>query len=163
MLDGSSSVNAMLYVRGVKEDYNEWNITGWSFNDVLPYFKKSEGNKYFFPSTYHNINGPLSVENYGSDLVINSGILGGVQEFGYKILNDYSQDQHIGFCLVQGTLLNSERCSAARAFLSPTRNRSNLKVIKNVRVTSLIINNNKVEGVNFSLRGKISKQNLARK
>ncbi|XP_070506800.1 glucose dehydrogenase [FAD, quinone]-like [Chironomus tepperi] len=154
MLGGTSSVNAMLYVRGVPEDYNNWNLTGWTFNDVLPYFKKSEGNKVFSSGKYHNINGPLSVENYGSTDPISSGIYEGIKELGYKKLDDYHQDEQIGFINSQGTLINAERCSTARAFLSTVRDRPNLKVLKYARVTRLIINNSKVEGVKFLLKGR---------
>jgi len=162
MLGGTSSVNAMLYVRGTPEDFNQWNLTGWTFNDVLPYFKKSEGNKVFSTSKYHNSNGPLSIENYGSTDSISSGILDGIKELGYKELNDFHQDEHIGFFKAQGTLINSERCGTARAFLSSVRDRPNLKVMKYARVTSLIINNSRVEGVKFLLKGRTMKV-LARK
>lgn len=157
MLGGSSSVNAMLYLRGVPEDYNEWNVTGWSFKDVLPYFKKSENNKNFATNQYHGTNGPLSVENYGSTAIISEQIFKGINEIGYKKLDDYNQDQHNGFLLSQGTLKNSERCSSARAFLSPIKNRPNLKVIKNARATHLIMNNLKVDGIKFLLRDRSMK------
>lgn len=157
MLGGSSSVNAMLYLRGVPEDYNDWNVTGWSFKDVLPYFKKSEGNKNFAANEYHGTNGPLNVEYYGSTPEVSTVIFGAINEIGYKKLDDFNQDQHIGFLESQGTLTNFERCSSARAFLSPIKNRSNLKVIKNARATHLIMNNLKVDGIKFLLRGRSMK------
>ncbi|XP_070498421.1 glucose dehydrogenase [FAD, quinone]-like [Chironomus tepperi] len=157
MLGGTSSVNVMLYVRGVPEDYNEWNVTGWSFNDVLPYFKKSEDNKDFPSNKYHGTNGPLSVKYFGSTPEISTVIFSGINEIGYKKLDDFNQDQHIGFVESQGTLINSERCSTARAFLSPIKNRPNLKIIKNARATHLIMNNLKVDGIKFLLRGRSMK------
>ncbi|KAL7028164.1 hypothetical protein ACKWTF_005742 [Chironomus riparius] len=162
ILGGTSSVNAMLYVRGTPEDFNQWNLTGWTFDDVLPYFKKSEGNKVFSTSKYHNSNGPLSIENYGYTDAIGSGIFDGIKELGYKKLDDYHQDEHIGFINAQGTLINSERCGTARAFLSSIRDRPNLKVLKYARVTRLIINNSRVVGVKFLIKGR-SMQALARK
>ena len=157
MIGGSSSVNAMLYLRGVPEDYNDWNVTGWSFKDVLPYFKKSEGNKNFAANDYHGTKGPLSVEYYGSTPELSAAIFGAVNELGYKKLDDFNQDQHIGLFQSQGTLINSERCSSARAFLSPIKTRPNLKVIKNARATHLIMNNLKVDGIKFLLRGRSMK------
>lgn len=155
MLGGTSSVNAMIYSRGVKDDYDNWNVTGWKYDDVLPYFLKNEGNMKRAKGKYHNTEGPSAIDDFPNEEIIKKGILDGAAELGYDILQDMHEDIHNGFVLAQGTIKNGERFSAAKAYLTPIKNRPNLKVIKNGLVTSLIINNNKqVEGVNFELRGR---------
>lgn len=156
MLGGSSGVNAMIYSRGIKDDYDNWNVTGWRYDDVLPYFLKSEGNKKRSNGKFHNTDGPLSVDDFPNEEIIKKGVLGGAAELGYEILQDMNEEVHNGFVLAQGTIKNGERFSAAKAYLTPIINRPNLKVIKNGLVTSLIINDNnkQVEGVNFELKGR---------
>lgn len=154
MLGGTSSLNAMLYVRGSPDDFNGWNVKGWTFDDVLPYFKKSEGNKHLVDQKFHGTSGPLGVSNFPNDEVVKAGILGGIAEGGYAQLNDVNAEQKIGFALVQGTLKDNKRCSSAKAFLSPLRSRPNVKVIKSGVVSSLIVNGARVEGVNFELSGR---------
>ncbi|KAG5682874.1 hypothetical protein PVAND_012193 [Polypedilum vanderplanki] len=154
MLGGTSGLNAMLYVRGVPNDFDNWNIKGWTYNDVLPYFKKAEGNKKLKNSKFHGIEGNLIVDDYPNDEAIKKGILNGIEEIGYKSLNDINGDEHIGFTLAQGTLENGERCSSAKAYLTKVKNRPNLKVIKNAVVSKLIVNSNKIEGVIFNLNGR---------
>lgn len=141
----------MIYTRGVKDDFDNWKVNGWKFDDVLPYFLKSEGNKKKPKGIYHSTDGPLSVDDFSNDEIIKKGVLGGAAELGYNILDDMNADTHGGFVNSQGNVVNGQRCSAAKAYLTPIKNRPNLKVIKNALVTSLIINNKRVEGVNFRI------------
>lgn len=161
MLGGCSGMNAMLYVRGNRKDYDQWSEmgnSGWSYDEVLPYFKKSEGNKEYhslgLSCKYHSTKGPLSVDSYNNNEPISQVILDAVSEMGYNQIFDINAEENIGFGLVQGTLMNGERCSAAKAFLSPIQERKNLHIIKNAQVTKLIIDDQKlIRGVKFILNG----------
>lgn len=84
MLGGSSGVNAMIYSRGIKDDYDNWNVTGWRYDDVLPYFLKSEGNKKRSNGKFHKTDGPLSVDDFPNEEIIKKGVLGGAAELGMK-------------------------------------------------------------------------------
>ncbi|KAG4071602.1 hypothetical protein HA402_011756 [Bradysia odoriphaga] len=159
-LGGSSAVNSMLYVRGNRRDYDGWRAQGnqgWSYEEVLPYFLKSEGNKQEWivdhsHGRYHSTQGPLSVDYYRSFDPIKSVITNAAARIGYRRLVDVNADEHIGFVRAQGTLYDGERCSAARAFLSPIKIRKNLHVIKNAFVTKLIIDGYTVKGVRFEIK-----------
>lgn len=157
----------MIYIRGNKRDYDEWNITGWNYESVLPYFKKSESNKqeWLFEltgDTYHNNVGPLSVDGYNNIETIKTVVFEAVFEQGYVELMDLNTDKHIGFAQSQGTIKDGERCSTAKAFLLPVKDRENLHIIKNAFVTSLIIESKHVKGINFDINGK-SMQAFAKK
>jgi choline dehydrogenase len=163
MLGGSSSLNAMLYVRGNRRDYDNWERegnVGWRYDSILKYFKKSEGNteKYIVDhtnGTYHSESGPLKVGSFRStdpikDLIYNAAI-----EAGFKTPIDFNADgSHVGFFKSQGTIDNGVRSSTARAFLEPINTRPNLHLIKNGFVTSLIISDKKAIGINFVVNGK---------
>lgn len=159
-LGGSSAVNSMIYVRGNRRDYDGWREQGnpgWSYEEILPYFLKSEGNKQEWivdhsHGRYHSKHGPLSVDHYRSDDPIKSVIMNAAARIGYRRLIDVNAEEHIGFVRAQGTLYDGERCSAARAFLSPIKKRKNLHVIKNAFVTKLIIDGYTVKGVRFEVK-----------
>lgn len=161
-LGGSSAVNSMLYVRGNRRDYDGWREQGnhgWSYEEVLPYFLKSEHNMQerivnHSHGRYHSQHGPLSVDRYRSFDPIKSVIINAAAKLGYRRLIDVNADEHIGFVKAQGTLYNGERCSAARAFLSPIKKRKNLHVIKNAFATKLIIDGFTVKGVRFEVKDK---------
>lgn len=164
MLGGSSSLNAMAYVRGNSRDYNNWNAMGnptWDWPNVLKYFKKSEDLRVpaiiNSPSgIYYGTGGPLKVEDFHNkdpmrDVLMNAG-----KELGFKILQDTSI-MHIGLEISLGTFDNGSRCSSAKAFLSPSKNRTNLHVIKYAHVTKLVmdVNLGTAIGVQFKLNDKL--------
>lgn len=155
----------MLYVRGNRKDYDQWRDLGnpgWGFDDVLKYFKKSEGNQvdHIIAHTqgkYHNHRGPLSVDGFNSIETLKLVVFEAAFELGYKELRDFNTEDHIGFTESQGTIKKGERCSTAKSFLSPIKERPNLHIIKNAFVTNLIIEKDEVKGVNFVVDGKIMK------
>uniref|UniRef100_A0A1B0D7C5 Glucose-methanol-choline oxidoreductase N-terminal domain-containing protein n=1 Tax=Phlebotomus papatasi TaxID=29031 RepID=A0A1B0D7C5_PHLPP len=172
MLGGSSSMNTMIYVRGNEDDYNNWERLGnptWGWRYVLPYFKKSEGNRNpeianAYGKYYHSTKGPLSVELYNSSDPLSLDIIKAAEELGFQFVPDINGYNHIGFTLSQGTLKSGVRESAATAFLVPTKNRSNLHVVKNAHVLSLeITNNGVVSGVRMNLRGQKEVKAFAKK
>lgn len=157
MLGGSSSLNAMLYVRGNKRDYDRWEEmgnTGWSYDNVLPYFKKSESNKRF-QNKYHAQTGPIAVDYYRNVDPYKQMILDAMSQQKYKILDDFNGAKNLGFGLAQGTVYQGQRFSTAESYLSTAKNQSNFNIIENAYVTTLIIDALKqAKGVNFILNGK---------
>ncbi|GAB0093747.1 hypothetical protein DMENIID0001_089210 [Sergentomyia squamirostris] len=163
MLGGSSAMNAMLYIRGNDDDYNNWASLGnptWDWDSVLPYFKKSEMNLNpeiadAFAGYYHSTTGLQAVQLFNSNESINAILVEAALEMGYEFLQDYNADKYIGYTYSQGTVRDGERVSAARAFLLPVMNRPNLNIVKYAHVENLVIDDNGVvSGVNVNLRGE---------
>lgn len=156
MLGGSSSNNAMIYIRGHKNDYDSWEAMGnkgWSYEHVLPYFKKAE-NQEIFKNDYHGIGGPLNITNRNytnhlSDVFVEAG-----QELGYPKNEDFNGVSQDGFGLYQVNHLNGERCSAARAYLHPVSKRSNLTVEINAEVEKIVIEDKVAKGVVYHQNGE---------
>ncbi|GAB0089546.1 hypothetical protein DMENIID0001_041110 [Sergentomyia squamirostris] len=163
MLGGSSSHNYMFYIRGNRRDYDHWEDlgnAGWSWKEVLEYFKKSEGNKNdevadLYRGKFHNKDGPLTVEFIPPSNLWKVMFFEAAKELGYKYLIDFNGNDHIGFGLVQKTVCNNRRMSTAKAFLVPAKNRPNLHVVKNAHVLNLEFDDkNKVTGVKVNLANK---------
>ncbi|CAG9104644.1 unnamed protein product [Plutella xylostella] len=163
-LGGSSSINAMYYVRGNKQDYEEWAAngnSGWSYNDVLPYFKKSENFSKFSldddAANYHGIGGYLSVENTERADDFEKIIIEANKELGTKILRDINGGNQMGVTQAQSTTKDGIRHSTARAFLNPVKDRPNLHVMKNAYVTKILFkdasNSIEADGVLVSQNG----------
>jgi choline dehydrogenase-like flavoprotein len=143
VLGGSSTINAMIYIRGMERDYDTWakeGNYGWSYKEVLSYFKKSEDAKWTKSDnlSHHARGGPLTVEQFESTDV-DEKILGATRELGYQVLQDINAENRLGFTVVQGTLRNGSRCSSAKAFLSPAKHRKNFHVSKHSHVTRILI------------------------
>jgi len=151
VLGGCSSTNAMAYVRGNPEDYNEWaslGNRGWSYEEVLPYFKKSEHHERF-GEPYHSNNGLLNVcfAQYPSRL--DKVFLEACAETGIPYNEDYNGEVQWGASMLQYTIKNNRRHSTATAFLRPALMRSNLTVRTNVLVKQIIIEKDTAIGVEF--------------
>ncbi|XP_029680093.1 glucose dehydrogenase [FAD, quinone]-like [Formica exsecta] len=160
-LGGTSTLNYMIHTRGNKLDYDKWaslGNVGWSYADVLPYFKKSE--KFNVPgiknSSYHNENGYLCVERVPYHTKLATAYLEAGKELGYEIVDYNGQDQ-IGFSYLQVNMDHGTRYSAAKAYLQ--LNRSNLEIITGARVVKVLINADKraygVEYVKYNVRKKV--------
>ncbi|QIO04704.1 GMC family oxidoreductase [Acinetobacter shaoyimingii] len=150
-LGGSSAINAMVYIRGNRQDYDHWaslGNTGWSYQDVLPYFIKSENNERIH-NEYHGNDGPLSVIDLHSDNPLQQRYLDAAKEQGYRILDDFNSEEQEGLGVYQVTHTNGERCSVARGYLFPHLNRSNLTVITHALTQRILIENNKAVGVEY--------------
>ena len=149
---GSSSINGMLYVRGHAGDYDQWRqmgLTGWSFDDVLPYFKRSEtfeGGE----DDFHGGSGPLNVTNVPLDEDIFSAFLKAGEQAGYPYTPDFNGAQQEGFGPYQRTIFNGERWSASFAYLRPALERPNLTVITAGRVSRILIENGRAIGVEYA-------------
>ena len=149
-LGGSSSINAMCYIRGVPEDYDAWvAATGdlrWSWDRILPWFRRSEGNTRG-ADDLHGADGPLGVSDLRyhhplSDVFIEAGV-----QAGYPRNPDFNGHAQEGFGLYQVTQRNGSRCSAATAYLKPARERSNLEVRTRAQVARVLIDRGRAFGV----------------
>ncbi len=151
VLGGSSSTNAMAYVRGNAADYNEWaslGNSGWSYNEVLPYFKKSEHHE-VFGEPFHSKQGLLNVSFAKYPSRLSNVFIEACAEAGINSNDDYNGAAQTGASMLQYTIKNKQRHSTATAFLLPAIKRRNLTVRTNALVKQIIIENNKATGVEF--------------
>lgn len=163
-LGGSSAINAMIYIRGHRKDYDDWSASGnagWSYDEVLPYFIKSENNERIYDQ-YHGNSGPLSVTDLHSDNPLQQRYLNAAKEQGFPILDDFNGAEQEGLGVYQVTHINGERCSAARAYLFPHMQRPNLTVITQALTQRILIENNVAIGVEYKHQGQV-KQIRARR
>ncbi|MGL1958309.1 MAG: choline dehydrogenase [Colwellia sp.] len=155
-LGGSSSINAMLYTRGQKQDYDHWaelGNDGWAFDDVLPYFKSTQHQERG-EDEYHGVNGPLNVANSRAKLPVHDDFILSAQQAGFPLNDDFNGENQEGVGYYQVTQINGQRCSAAKAFLTPHLHRSNLTVLTNAHVQNLLIKGKTVTGVCYQKKGK---------
>src|SRR5271154_3845274 len=148
-LGGSSSMNAMLYVRGRPLDYDGWEAQGapgWGYADVLPYFIKAEDNARG-PSEYHGAGGPLRVEDQRSPRPLNRRFLAASEAAGIPRVADYNGPEQDGCSMFQVTQRSGRRFSAADAYLRPALTRPNLEVRTNVTVLGIELDGEKAVGV----------------
>ena len=121
VIGGSSSINAMIYLRGNRLDFDDWAASGcegWSYDDVLPYFKRSEDNERG-ENQYHGVGGPLAVSDSRSLCPLVDAQLEAAVQAGYELIDDLNVDRPEGVSRFQLTQRNGLRCSAADAFLHP--------------------------------------------
>lgn len=162
VMGGSSSINAMVYIRGQAQDYDDWAAdgnAGWSYADVLPYFMKSEGNQRGCDA-YHNGSGPLKVSDV--DLhPLTETFYQGMRELQIPANADFNGQTQEGYGPYQLTSYRGQRCSASKAFLSDTANRSNLTIVKNAFAQRLQFEGNRATGVEYKVgdRTEIARAN----
>ena len=151
-LGGTSSINAMVYIRGHKSDYDRWaslGNTGWSYADVLPSFKRSEDNA-DFDGDYHGKGGPLPVNKMRTDNPVQQAFLQAAREAQFRIREDFNADDHEGLGLYQVTQMNGERWSAARAYIHPfMATRANLRVETAAHATRIVFEGKRAIGVEY--------------
>jgi choline dehydrogenase len=158
VLGGTSTINGMIYVRGNRHDYDSWaqmGATGWSYDEVLPAFLRSESHVQR-NGAYHNTEGELTVcraRGWNSLLdVFNEA--GG--QAGYPLNDDFNGEDQEGFGRYDFTIAKGKRCSAAYAFLRPAKKRTNLTIISRAHTRRVLIENGRAIGVEFSRKGNIS-------
>jgi choline dehydrogenase len=157
VLGGSSSINFMLYVRGNPDDYNHWQELGnpgWSYQDVLPYFKKSE-NQQRGASEYHGVDGELSVTDLISPTRISQRFVEASVAMGYQNNPDFNGMHQEGTGLYQMTIKDGKRHSTAAAFLVPILDRPNLTTITAALVTRLLFDGTRAVGVEYMHEGTL--------
>jgi choline dehydrogenase len=152
VLGGSSSTNAMAYIRGQREDYDHWaslGCSGWNFNDVLPFFKRSEHNEQF-ENEFHSKNGLLNVtQTYWHHTELGKAFIKACEEKGIAANDDVNGAQQEGAGWFQYTMKDSKRMSAAKAFLVPALHRKNLTIMTGALCKRIIIENDYAKGVEF--------------
>jgi len=155
VLGGSSSLNGLLYIRGNKTDYDHWRQlgnTGWSYEDVLPYFKQAEDQQRGGDS-YHGTGGPLAVSNGGHVGELCELYVAAAKEVGIQQNDDFNGAEQEGVGYYQVTIRNGMRCSSASGFLRPVKKRQNLKIITNAHVKKIRIEKGRAQGVVFDQNG----------
>lgn len=150
VLGGGSSINAEIYTRGCPEDYDNWaselNCKGWSWNDLKPYFVKSEGNTSLGGSE-HGVDGPLGVSSPANPNKVSQAYVQGCMDFGMPHNADFNSGKLEGAGLYQTTTRNGRRCSAAVGYLKPVLKRPNLTVRTDLFVNRLLIEKGRAVGV----------------
>ena len=164
-LGGSSAINAMVYIRGHRADYDQWaslGNSGWSYSDVLPYFKRAEDNA-DFDGEFHGKGGPLSVAKLRTDNPVQQTFLEAAQQAQFRLREDFNGDDHEGLGIYQVTQRNGERCSAARAYVHPHMGtRPNLRVETFAHATRILFEGKRAVGVEY-MQGKEKKVLRARR
>ncbi|MEL6288457.1 MAG: choline dehydrogenase [Pseudomonadota bacterium] len=155
-LGGSSSINGLLYIRGHRSDYDHWRQlgnVGWSFEDVLPYFKKSEDQERG-GDDFHGSGGPLSVSNIRIHRELCDRFIDGGVELGLPRTDDFNGAKQEGVGYFQLTTRNGRRCSSAVAFLNPARRRANLEIVTKAHAQRLLIEDGRVVGIVYRRGGR---------
>jgi choline dehydrogenase len=148
---GSSSINGMIYIRGHARDYDHWRqmgCEGWSFSDVLPYFRRAETNENG-GDDFHGGAGPLYVSNGRSGNPLFRAFVQAGLEAGHPATADFNGRQQEGFGPYQLTIKNGKRCSAAVAYLTPVLDRENLAIESNAHVSRILFEGTRAVGVEF--------------
>ena len=152
MLGGSSSMNGMIYIRGHARDYDQWRQMGlaeWSFADVLPYFKRAEGNVRG-GGTFHGGDGPLTVSDSVHDHDLFDAFIAAGASAGYPVNHDFNGPEQEGFGRYQFTIRNARRWSAAAAYLRPVLGRANLTVETGALTQQVLIEKGRAVGVRYA-------------
>ena len=151
VLGGTSSINGMVYMRGNAADYDQWRQLGnegWSYDDVLPYFRKAEDNERG-ANEFHGVGGPLRVSNQPYNWEIAQALLSACTQAGIPETPDFNGATQEGCGYYQTTTNNKRRWSTAAAYLKPARNRPNLVVKTKAHATRLLFDNGRAVGVEF--------------
>jgi choline dehydrogenase len=156
-LGGSSSINGMVYIRGHSRDYDHWRqlgLDGWSFADVLPYFKRSETNE-AGGDDFRGDEGPLHVSNALKTSPLFQVLIDAGRQAGYKVTPDFNGAQQEGFGFYQLTIKNGRRWNTSTAYLQPALARPNLKVEVEALIARVIIEDGRAVGVEYRQNGQL--------
>jgi choline dehydrogenase len=151
VLGGSSSINGLLYVRGQPQDFDHWRQlgnAGWSFDDVLPYFRKAE-NQQRGEDDLHGVGGPLSVSDVSEPHPLCEAFIEAAQQAGFPRNDDFNGPTQEGAGYFQLTARNGRRCSTAAGYLRPARRRGNLSIATNALTTRILFDGRRAVGVEY--------------
>jgi len=155
ILGGSSSINGMLYLRGHSLEYDQWaqrGCQGWSFDQVLPYFKKTESNSRG-ATEWHGADGPVAVKQSRVDLPICDAFLAAAGEAGYPVVDDLNADTVEGFGRIDTNIAHGRRASMAVAFAQPGRQRGNIELLSEAIAARIVTEGSRAKGVEIIRRG----------
>lgn len=164
LLGGSSSINAMCYIRGHRRDYDEWAALGnpgWSYNEVLPLFRETEANTRG-ASQYHGDSGLLSVSDLRHQNALSEQFVASAVAAGFPRNPDFNGAQQEGFGFYQVTQRDGRRCSTAAGFLAAARKRPNVELLTKAQVTRIEISHDRAVAVELKRRGRIERYTCAR-
>lgn len=150
VLGGSSSINGSIYMRGHRADYDDWakwGNPGWSYAEVLPYFRKSENNEHFRDSPYHGVGGPLNVSDCESYNPLTDIMLEATDSLQFPRTEDFNGREQEGFGHRQVTIRNGRRESAATAFLRGAQKRKNLTILCDALVSRIVFQERRAAAV----------------
>lgn len=158
VLGGSSSINGMIYMRGQPADYDTWaqmGCRGWSYDDVLPYFRKSENNSRG-ECEFHGGDGPLRVSDQTEVMPISKALIAAGAEVGLPHNPDFNGAQQAGIGLAQVTMHKGRRASTSQAYLKPVRSRPNLHVHTGSHVMRVLFSGKRATGVRYERNGTVT-------
>jgi choline dehydrogenase len=156
VLGGSSSINGLIYIRGQREDFDHWRQlgnVGWSFDDVLPYFRRSEDNERG-ADDLHGAGGPLAVSNARDRHPLADAYIEAAVECGYPRNDDFNGPTQEGAGYYQTTTRNGRRCSTAVGYLQPVRSRGNLAVVSEALATRILFEGRRAVGIEYKVGGE---------
>ena len=157
VLGGSSSINGLIYIRGQKQDFDLWRQlgnTGWSYDDVLPYFRRSE-NQERGADAHHGAGGPLDVSDLRTHHELHDAFIAAAEQAGYKRNADFNGAEQDGVGPLQVTVRNMRRCSAAVAYLHPALKRPNLRVVIRALAQRVLFEGRRAIGLEFARDGVV--------
>jgi choline dehydrogenase len=163
-LGGSSSINAMVYIRGQPQDYDQWRQlgnVGWSYDDVLPFFRKAENNERI-RDAFHGVGGPLNVADRPYTNPLSDTFVEAAEQVGIARNPDFNGAVQQGCGLYQVTQKNGARCSTAVAYLRPALGRPNLTVLTRAHATRIMLEKTRAVGVAYAHRGTMALARAAR-
>jgi choline dehydrogenase len=155
ILGGSGSINGMLYLRGHSLEYDQWaqlGCHGWSFEHVLPYFKKAETNARG-ANEWHGDNGPITVKQSRLEVPICEAFLAAAGESGFPLVDDLNAETAEGFGRIDTNIANGRRASTAVAYVQPARRRGNLELLSDTLVARIEFEGNRARGVEIVKNG----------
>jgi len=163
-LGGSSAVNAMAYSRGHPKDYDQWRqmgCEGWSYAEVLPYFKRSE-RSWQGETKYHGGSGEMAVEQTPIHDKLYKEVVGSAKALGYEETPDHHAEKPEGFGVMQFTVDRGRRASASRAFIHPIRNRPNLVIETGALTRRVVVEDGRATGVEYEQDGQVKTAKASR-
>ncbi|MPT48604.1 MAG: hypothetical protein E2598_09335 [Sphingobium sp.] len=160
VVGGCSSINGMMYSRGHPSDYDQWaqmGASGWSYDDVLPYFRKSEDN-WRGASDYHGADGPLTVSRHKADDYVYPRLIAGARELGYAETDDFNGPQQEGFSVPDFTVHKGRRGSSAARFLRPAlKTRANIHLEIGAQTLRILTKGGRATGVEYLQNGEVKR------
>lgn len=158
LLGGSSSINGMFHIRGHRRDFDEWRdlgCTGWGYEDVLPYFRRSENN-WRGAGPFHGGHGPLQIRHIDTRHLLDAPLRAAAVQAGHAVTEDYDGEHNEGFARGDVAIdARGRRSSSARAYLHPVRGRTNLRVQARAAVTRVLIERGRAVGVEYTRNGQL--------
>ena len=164
VVGGSATTNGMMYARGDRSDYDGWRqlgLPGWSYAEVLPYFRKSESN-WRGESVYHGVSGPLTVAKHQTDSIIYPRIMETARKRGFRVLEDFHGSSCEGFSVPDFNVHQGRRASTAVRYLRPALSRPNLTVETRATATKVLIEQGRAIGVEYEHGGQLKQVGAGR-